>query len=70
MFFGCVIISDLYLFQGTVLLNLCFILSENLILSFIDNVTFFVWNVAPVFCLASLFGTGGLAFGLPAILGV
>ena len=38
-FFGYVVISDLYLFQETVLLNPCFIFSKNLILSFIDQVT-------------------------------
>ena len=38
-FFGCAIISDLYLFQNIVLLNPCFIFSKNLILSLIDKVT-------------------------------
>ena len=28
----------------------------------------FIWNVAPVVCLAVLSATGGLGFGLPAIL--
>ena len=37
--FGCVVISDLYLFQEIVLLNPCFISSKNLILSLIDKVT-------------------------------
>ena len=39
MFFGCVVISDLYLFQELVLLNPCYIFYKNLILSFIDKVT-------------------------------
>ena len=38
-FFGCVVISELYLFQEIVLLNPCFIVSKNLILSLIDKVT-------------------------------
>ena len=38
-FFRCVVISDLYLFQEFVLLNLCFMFSKNLILSVIDKVT-------------------------------
>ena len=38
-FFVCVIISDLYLFQEIVLLNLCFIFSKNLILPLTDKVT-------------------------------
>ena len=38
-FFCCVVISDLYLFQEFVLLNLCFMFSKNLILSVIDKVT-------------------------------
>ena len=38
-FVGCVVISDLYLFQETVLLNLCFKFSKNLMLSFINKVT-------------------------------
>ena len=48
-----------------------------MVLSFIDNVTtgtsslaLFVWNSAPVVCIASLTWTGGLALGLPAIAGV
>ena len=56
-FFGCVVISELYLFQEIVLLNPCFIFSKNLILSLIDKVTtgawslvLFIWNVAPVLC--------------------
>ena len=38
-FFGCVIISDLYLFQKIILLNPCFILCKSLILSFTGKVT-------------------------------
>ena len=38
-FFACVVISVLYLFQEIVLLNPCFIFSNNLILSLIDKVT-------------------------------
>ena len=38
-FFAYVDISDLYLFQEIILLNLCFIFSKNVILSFIDKVT-------------------------------
>ena len=55
LFFACVVISDLYLFQEINLLNACFIFSKNLILSLIDKVTteiyglaLFIWNVAPV----------------------
>ena len=39
LFFGCVVISNLYLFQDFVLLNPCFKYSKNLMLSFIDKVT-------------------------------
>ena len=39
MFFGCIVLSDLYLFHKFVLLNPCFIFSKNLILSLIDKVT-------------------------------
>ena len=38
LFFSCAVISDLYMFQEIVILNLCFIFSKNLILSFIDRV--------------------------------
>ena len=38
LFFNCAVISDLYMFQEIVILNLCFIFSKNLILSFIDRV--------------------------------
>ena len=38
-FFGCVVVSDLYLFQETVLLIPCFMFSKNLMLWFIDQVT-------------------------------
>ena len=44
MFFDCVVISDLYLFQETVVLNPCFTFSKNLMLSFIDKVTT-VWDM-------------------------
>ena len=37
-FFACVVISVLYMFQEIVLLNPCFIFSNNLILSLIDKV--------------------------------
>ena len=37
-FFGCAVISDLYLLQEIVLINLYFIISKNLILSIIDKV--------------------------------
>ena len=30
----------------------------------------FIWNVAPVVCLAAMAAIGGLAFGLATILGV
>ena len=39
LLFGCVVISDLYLFQEIVVLNPCFIFSKNVILSLIDKVT-------------------------------
>ena len=38
-FFGCVVVSDLFFFQETVLLNPCFMFSKNLVLWFIDQVT-------------------------------
>ena len=38
-FFGCIVISDLYLFQEIFLLNPYFIFSKNFILSLIDKVT-------------------------------
>ena len=38
-FFGCAAISDLYLFQYIILLNLCFKFSNNLMLLFEDKVT-------------------------------
>ena len=64
MFFGCVVISDLYLLKEIVLLNPCFIFSKNLVLSLIDKVTtgtwslaLFILNVAPVVYLS---GVGGL----------
>ena len=73
MFSGCVVISDLYLFQKIVLLNPCFIFSKNLMLSFIDKVTtgteglaLFVLNFVLFVFVASLAWTGGLAFGLEA----
>ena len=34
------------------------------------SLALFIWSVAPVVCLASIAWTVGLAFGLPAILGV
>ena len=77
MFFGCVVISDLYLFLEIVILNSCFVFSGNLILSLIDKATtgtwslaLFNWNAVPVVCLVSLASRGGLALGLPAIAGV
>ena len=39
LFFVCVVISDLYLFQDIVLLNPCSKFSENLMLLFMDKVT-------------------------------
>ena len=39
MFFGCLVISELYLFQETVLLNPCFTFFKNLMLSFNYKVT-------------------------------
>ena len=39
LFFGFVVISDLYLFQDIVLLNTCFKFSKNLMLLFIGKVT-------------------------------
>ena len=63
MLFGYVVISDLYLFQRTLLLNPCFMFSKNLMLLFIHKVTtgtqnlaLFIWNVAPVVSLAALGG--------------
>ena len=38
LFFNCAVISDLYMFHEIVILNLCFIFSKNLILSFIERV--------------------------------
>ena len=77
MFFVCVVISDLYLFQEIVLLNPCFIFSKNLILSLIDKVTtemqsleLFIWNVAPVVCIAATSWTGEIASVFPGILGM
>ena len=71
MFFACVVISDIYLFQEIVLSNPCYIFSKKLILSFIDKVTtgpkilaLFIWNVAEVVCVFAVAGTGRLAFGL------
>ena len=53
MFFGCVIISDLNLFQENVILNPWFMFSKKLMLSFIDKVTtgtwrlmLFIWHIA------------------------
>ena len=45
-FFGWVVISDLYLFQEIVLLNLCFIFSKKLILSLIYKVTTGTYSLA------------------------
>ena len=77
LFFGCVVISDLYLFQEIVLLNLCFRFSKNLILSLVDKVAIgteslalFIWNVALVFCIAATSWTGGLASRFGGILGI
>ena len=60
MFFVCLVISDIYLFQEIALLNPSFILFKNLILSFIDKVAtgtkslaLFIWNVVPVVCIAA-----------------
>ena len=60
LFFGCVVISDLYLFQETVLLNPFFDCAKNLILSFIDKVTagtqrsaLYIWNAVPVVFVTS-----------------
>ena len=39
LFFGCVVISDLHLFQEIVILNPYFIFSKNGILSLINKVT-------------------------------
>ena len=38
-FFGCLVISDLYLFQEIVLLNPSFLFHKILVLSFKDKVT-------------------------------
>ena len=46
VFFPCVVISDLYLFQEIVLPNPCFMFSKNLILSFVDKVTIGIYNLA------------------------
>ena len=53
MFFGCVIISDLNLFQENVLLNPWFMFSKKLMWSFMDKVTtgtwrlvLFIWHIA------------------------
>ena len=53
MFFGCVIISNLNLFQENVLLNPWFMFSRKLMLSFMDKVTtgtwrlvLFIWHIA------------------------
>ena len=55
MILVCVVISDLYLFEEIILLNIYFILFKNFILSLIDKVrtatwslALFIWNVAPV----------------------
>ena len=68
MFFGCVVISDLYLFQEIVVLNPYFIFSKNFMLSFIEKVTtglkslaLFIWNGALFVSVASLTKLGGLA---------
>ena len=59
-FIGCIVISDLYLFQDIVLCNPYFKCSKNLVLLFIDKVTMgtqslalFIWNVAQVVNVAS-----------------
>ena len=71
---GCVMISDLYLFQEIVLFNPCFNFPKNLMLFFIDIVTngtlslvLLVWNVAPVADSSRRCSAGGLAFALVAI---
>ena len=57
---GCVVISDLHLFQGIVLLKSCFMLSKNSIWSFTDEVTTGTQSLA-LFILIR--GLGELAFG-------
>ena len=59
MILVCVVISDLYLFEEIVLLNIYFIYFKNFILSLIDKVrtatwslALFIWNVAPVVYIA------------------
>ena len=62
MFFGCAVISDLYLYQEVILLNLCFVFSIDLLLPFIGKVTketwslvLFILNITPVVCVASIY---------------
>ena len=69
MLFGCIVISDLHLFQQMVLLNPCFTFSKNLTLSFIDKVTTGT-KFSIIYLFAPSSKTGGLASRLPAIPGV
>ena len=71
---GCVMTSDLYLFQEIVLFNPCFKFSKYLMLLLIDKVTngklslvLLIWNVAPVADSSRRCSAGGLAFALVAI---
>ena len=67
LFIGCAALSDLYLFQGIVLLNGYFKFSKNLILYFTDKVTIgikglvlFISNVTPIVDVAGTVRVGGL----------
>ena len=67
---GCVVISDLHLFQGIVLLKSCFMLSKNSIWSFTDEVTtgtqslaLFILNLSSEVDAGGIGGLGELAFG-------
>ena len=74
LFFGCFVISYLYLFQEIVLLNPCYMSSKDLMLSFIDKVIignkgWYYWNVAPFVNVSSIAGLGGFA-GTAALLNI
>ena len=71
MFFGSVLISDLYFFQEIVLLSPCFKCSKNWCFRLqTKHLELFIWNVALVVNITPLVGTGGLVLGLLIASGV
>ena len=78
LFFDCVVISDLYLFQEIVLFYPCLYFVKYFLVHIIINkqsnnwnVKFsIIWNVALVDCIAATPWAGGLASGFEDILGV